>query len=148
MLNEPGSPLLRSLVGSELSSVVFIQDYLQLVFQPALVGAPDPGVLRPEMTGVFGTLSAFTLPTLHTDGRHLRSGDPGYRDTLVEQIGRRVTGAEVGEDSLRFEFENGLLATLPLGEDDLETGQVESAMLQLDDDAKSWVVWRPGDRAG
>jgi hypothetical protein len=148
VVSEPGSSVLRALVGSELSSVVFVHDYLQLVFQPASLGAPEPRVLRPAMTGAFGTLSAFTLPKLHIDGRPLGSSQPGYRDTIVQQIGRRVTSADVDEESLRLEFDNGVLATLSLGEDDLVAGQVESAMLQLDDDAKSWMVWRPGDRAG
>jgi hypothetical protein len=140
--------LLRALVGSELSSVTFVQDYLQLVFQPSTLGNPEPGVLLPPMAGAFGTLSAFTLPKLKMDGRDLGPGQPGYRDGLVDQIGRRVTDAYEHEMSLLLEFDNGRGLTLSLREDDLEGVSVESAMLQLDDDAESWMVWRPGDRVG
>jgi hypothetical protein len=147
VLSESGSAILQALVGCELSSVVFVQDYLQLVFQPAVVGAPDPTVLRPPMTGVFGAVSAYTLPKVQDDGRDLQSGQSGYRDALVAQIGRRVTGADESVGSLRFEFDSGVVLTVSLAEEDLVAGQMESAMLQLDDEAKSWMVWRPADDA-
>ena len=146
MPTERTGSLLPELVGSELSSVVFVQDYLQLGFQPSTLGEPEPGVLVSPRAGIFGGLSAFTLPELQVDGRHLRSGQPGYRDALVEQIGRRVTDANENDERLWIEFDSGLLATLSLAEEDLAGVSVETAMLQLDDDAKSWMVWRPADR--
>ena len=98
------------------------------------------------MSGAFGTLNAVTLPELLIGGGQLRPGDSGYRDALVEQIGRRVTDAADDGHRLRFEFENGVQVTVSLAIEDLASGEVESAMLRLDDDEKSWMVWRPADR--
>jgi hypothetical protein len=144
MSSNPSSSLVRSLVGSDLASVVFVRDYVQLVFEPATVGAPEPGTLVPPTTGVIGTLSAYTLPAITDDSRSFHSGEPGYADALVEQIGRRVVEADEVEDSLRVRFEGGVIFTISLVEDDLRVP--ESAMLQLHDDSKSWMVWRPSDR--
>ena len=129
-----------------MSSVTFLRGYVQLAFQPSQSGDADPGVLRPPMSGAFGTLNAVTLPELLIGGGQLRPGDSGYRDALVEQIGRRVTDAADDGHRLRFEFENGVQVTVSLAIEDLASGEVESAMLRLDDDEKSWMVWRPADR--
>jgi hypothetical protein len=145
-VRESEESIFRALVGSELASVVFVRDYIQLSFssQPPLASRA-PAELRPAMVGTFGTLSAYTDPWLEKEGRTLQLGDPGYRDALVEQIGCRVTGVHEGQDWLRVEFDGGVTATVSLSEDDLPAGSVESAMLQLDDEAKSWMVWRPAD---
>ena len=139
---------MNSLVGAQLASVVFVRDYLQLVFEPTDVGTPEAGVLRRPTKGGFGTLSAYVLPELETGGRLLKSGRPGYRDALVELIGRVV--AQAGEDParLRIVFDSGVVASVSLNAADLPDGAVESAMLQLEDAAESWMVWRPGDRLG
>jgi hypothetical protein len=106
---EPIRQILRKIVGSELSTVVFVRDYLQLAFEPAAVGPPDAGVLRPPMAGAFASLSAYAMPEIHVEGRHLRSGDAGYLDALVAQIGRRVTDAD-DNGFLRLEFDSGALS--------------------------------------
>lgn len=143
---ERSESILRALVGSELSTVVFVRDYLQLGFEESQIGEPEPRVLRAPTAGMSGGFSAFTLPQLQIDGRHLGSGQPGYRDALVEQIGRRVTDVDEDSERLWFEFESGVLVTVSLAEADLQGVSVESAELQLNDKAKSWMVWRPGDR--
>jgi hypothetical protein len=129
--------ILEALVGSELSSVVFVQDYIQLVFQPTETGRPPKGVLPAPTAGSFGTLSAFVLPELETQDRRLRPGEAGYRDLLVEQINWRVpmkmgTGCRLSSTAV--------VATLPLDRD-----VVESAMLQLGEPSRRWMVWSPGD---
>jgi hypothetical protein len=145
-MSERSVSILRALVGSELSTVVFIRDYLQLGFEESQIGLPEPGARRAPMAGTAGGFSAFTMPELRVGGRHLRSGEPGYRDALVEQIGRRVTDANENEERLWFEFEGGVLLTVSLAEEDLAGVSVESADLKLNDEAKSWMVWRPADR--
>jgi hypothetical protein len=147
-MSERSGSILRALVGSELSTVVFVRDSLQLGFEEGQIGEPEPGVLRAPTAGTSGAFSAFTLPQLLMDGHHLRSGQPGYRDALVEQIGRRVTDADENDERLWFEFESGVVVTVSLAEEDLEGASVESAQLQLNDEMKSWMVWRPGDREG
>jgi hypothetical protein len=117
-------------------------------FEESQIGEPEPGVLRAATAGTSGGFSAFTLPQLLIEGHHLRSGQPGYRDALVEQIGRRVTDADENAERLWFEFESGVVVTVSLAEEDLEGVSVESAELQLNDEAKSWMVWRPSDREG
>jgi hypothetical protein len=140
-MNDPDRSITDSLVGSQLASVVFVRDYVQLVFEPMIVGRPEPGVLRPPTMGSFGTLSAYVLPELERQDRHVKSGQPGYRDVLVELIGRVLTAA--GEDAarLRLVFDSGVIATISFDEGDRPAGAVESAMLQLDDPARSWMVW-------
>ena len=146
MSTDSGSTVLRSLVGSELSSVVFVRDYVQLAFEPSQARESAPGFLRPPLSGAFGRFDAITLPELEIGDRRLRPGHPGYRDALVEQIGRRLTRVGDDGDHLRFEFDNGVLASVSLAVEDLASGQVEAAILRLDDDEQSWMVWRPANR--
>jgi hypothetical protein len=147
-MSERSGSILRALVGSELSTVVFVRDYLQMGFEESQIGEPEPGALRAPTAGTSGGFSAFTLPQLLIEGHHLRSGQPGYRDALVEQIGRRVTDADENDERLWFEFESGVVVTVFLAGEDLQRVSVESAELRLNDEAKSWVVWRPGDGEG
>jgi hypothetical protein len=66
---------LRTLVGGELSSVTFVQDYVQ------------PDFNGPGMT-------AYTMPTVTYGSESLKFGQPGYRDALCAQIGRKVERTE------------------------------------------------------
>ncbi len=147
-MHDIDQPIMQSLVGSQLASVVFVSDYVQLVFVPTDVGTPEAGVLQRPTKGSFGTLSAYVIPEIKTGGRLQKSGRPGYRDALVELIGRVVAQAEEDPARLRIVFDSGVVASVSLDAGDLPTGAVESAMLQLNDAAKSWMVWRPGDRLG
>ncbi len=63
--------LLDALVGSELGSVVFVRDYVQLE-----LGA--------------GRLTLFVWPSVVVDATTTRLGDPGYRDLLCDLIGHPV----------------------------------------------------------
>lgn len=67
---------LSILVGSELSSVEFVRDYVQLRFDGPTLTAVTHGVV--------------TLP----DGQY-GAATPGYRDALCSRIGRTVTGGAV-----------------------------------------------------
>jgi hypothetical protein len=130
--------ILASIVGSELGSVVFVMDYVQLVFQPSEVAPPEPGFLRPTTEGTFATLSTWALPHLLVEGRHLRPGDAGWRDLLVEQINARIVGQSETSERLLLALDSGVSLTVPLDGD-----IVESAMLQVGE-GDPWMVWAPG----
>lgn len=136
------APLLSRLAGSELASVVFVRDYLQLVFEPGDSRPPDPRVLRPATEGRFATLSAFTVPTVSRGGRTIGRGDPGWRDGLCDQIGRRVRSAARADNALVVEFDNNDVVRISLASQDA-VGP-EFALLQLED-PDEWDVWRPGE---
>jgi hypothetical protein len=73
----------------ELSQVVFIHDYLQLVFQD-----------------VYFTL--LTPPILTSDGERFRPGERGFCDELVSLISSKATAVERGaNDDLSISFANG-----------------------------------------
>lgn len=71
-----GRKLLQTIVGERLSSVEFVEDYVQLRFNGA-------------------TLTAFTLPTVSTDSQTLHWGEPHYRDELCRQIGHLVKSVSI-----------------------------------------------------
>jgi hypothetical protein len=60
---------LKSIIGQQLSAIVFIMDYLQFQF----------GGLRPMLT-------AITLPTVELDAEVFGPHSSGYRDRLCERI--------------------------------------------------------------
>jgi hypothetical protein len=66
----------------ELASVVFVRDYVQLVFEG-------------QSTAI---LTAFTWPTVHHGGRVYVMQADGYRDTLCSLIGQRLTKAEAEDE--------------------------------------------------
>jgi hypothetical protein len=73
----------------ELSQVVFIHDYLQLVFQD-----------------VYFTL--LTPPTLVSGGITYRPGEPGFCDKLVSLISSKAIAVQCGAcDDLSISFSSG-----------------------------------------
>jgi len=70
MTADKSKSLLASLEGRKLVGVSFVMDYIQMQFQPDYV------------------LSALTLPIVGKDGARWSSDQPGYRDALVDQIGK------------------------------------------------------------
>jgi hypothetical protein len=81
-----------------MSQVVFVHDYLQLVFQGSC-------------------FSIYNLATLHEDGVLLEQGQPGFCDKLVGLIGQALSMvSSIGESSLTLTFLNGaVLAVAPDG---------------------------------
>jgi hypothetical protein len=91
---------LESIVGRELSAVVFVRDYIQLQFDGA-------------------GLSALNLPMIKVGQQTLAFGEPGYRDALCERIGRAVRSASVEENErILMEFEDGSTLSISLRPDD------------------------------
>ncbi len=119
------NPLLARLGGLELTSVAFVGDYVQLVFNGP-------------------TLSCFTWPTVKSGGSELRIGEPGYRDALCDLMSRAVSSAVEREgDGLRIDLGDAAIVVKPV---DGETTGHEVAMLSGFSD-HDWMVWRPGEPA-
>jgi hypothetical protein len=77
------------IVGRTLSSVVFIHDYIQLIFD------------RP-------TLITYSPPFLRQSGNELVAKQPGYCDAIYSQIGVRVTKTNVIDDELTIRLVNAV----------------------------------------
>ena len=90
------------LVGEQLKSVCFVDDFLELGFGEAKITFfAWPYVLLPDFSVAFG--------------------EPEYRNALCAQLGEMVAKASVEElDSLTVEFESGTVIALSLREEDLE----------------------------
>ncbi|SNS74062.1 hypothetical protein SAMN05216276_10159 [Streptosporangium subroseum] len=116
--------LLSALIGEEMSSVIFIRDYVQLDFD------------GPK-------LSLFSWPQIAVDSTVRLMGDPGYRDTLCALIGHAVLAATEDTDTgLVVDFGLGSVVVKP------EPSQVEGpeiALLMGFTDRADWMVWRPGE---
>lgn len=73
-----------------LSQVVFIHDYIQLVFQST-------------------TFTIYNSCLIEINGGSITHGRPGFADQLVQQIGLHAQAKSVpGEHALSLIFENGL----------------------------------------
>jgi hypothetical protein len=98
--------------GEELSSVTFVQDYIQLDFNgPGFTFYLWPEVFIPEGT---------QLP----EGSYAH-GDTGYRDALCSQISENVEESSI-EDGVAIEikFENGTIFRISLRDEDYEGAEV------------------------
>lgn len=107
------NPLDR-LVGEQLSSVIFVQDYLQLDFD-----------------GKRLTLNVW--PTVVRSEERISFGDAGYRDTLCGLIATTVTETS----------ETETLITLRLGDTELQCDLRESAEIEhvVYHDKDHWAFW-------
>ena len=118
--------LLQVIVGEQLGSVTFVQDYVQLAFDGSC-------------------LTAVTVPTVEAAGHTFRWGDAGYRDELCERIARRVTAARIERGvAIVIAFDDGALVRVSLRAEDLQGLSAESATFQgaL---GTPLVVFRPGE---
>ena len=81
--------VLHPLKGTQLSSVEFVQDYVQLRFDGPC-------------------LTAITPPRVHRLNEAFEWGMPEYRNLLCERIGKLVSRAFTIEgQEIRIEFEDG-----------------------------------------
>jgi len=97
------SMALQVLLGEQLSSVEFVQDYLQL-------HSDGP------------TVTLFVWPIVEFAGREVHFGDATYRDELCKRISRKISEVAVAiEKSIVFSFEDGISLRVSL-EDRAENG--------------------------
>ena len=107
----------EALVGEELRSVAFVEDFLELRFGTPLLTLYDwPHVLLPDFSVAFG--------------------EPEYRNALCSLIGETVSTASLEEDdALTIEFGNGVVFGLSLREEDVdgpESGSYSASGLEAD----------------
>jgi hypothetical protein len=114
----PEQPL-SVLIGRQLSSVEFVQDYLQLRFDgPCLTAITHPRVIVSNMWWEWGI--------------------PGYRDRLCERIGRLVTKAAVSEGGeIGLEFDDGACISVSLQPDDYRAAEA----VIFDNGDQGYWVW-------
>ncbi len=124
---EPNA-LLSRLVGSRLSSVQFVMDYLQLRFDGPAGDMPH--------------LNCDVIPRVETPTGVIGSGELGYADALVALIRHEVIRTTEGTGSgLRIEFSSGTVVLHPES-DDLVGPEI--ALLGGFADGQ-WMCWRPGE---
>ncbi len=99
---------LEDLIGEQLSSVEFIQDYLQLRFDgPVLTFFEWPEVFREEGSYAFG--------------------EPEYRNVLCDLIGEDVTAASLLEgEAIEVQFASGASIRTSLRLEDLSSPEAGS----------------------
>jgi len=91
---------LRPVVGKQLSSVEFVQDYLQLHFDGP-------------------TLTLFVWPVVVLAEQEAHFGEVGYRNALCARIGRKVTEVSMDEDqAMVVHFDDGVSMTISLRPED------------------------------
>lgn len=113
---------LDSIVGSEMSSVIFIRDYIQLVFE---------GMDRTQ------TLTAFSIPSVSIMGIDYQNYEQGYRDALCSLINSKVIAVETSQHiALIVHFGDTQKVKVSLKEADYEGP--EAAMLE---DGGNLTVW-------
>ncbi len=119
MTDQVANPL-KVLQGSQLSSVEFVQDYVQLHFDGP-------------------TLTAITPPRVRLMNQWFEWGKPGYRDALCERIGKLVDRAlTISEQEIVVEFADGSTISISLRSEDCRTA--EAAL--FDNPPNPTVVWQ------
>jgi hypothetical protein len=90
------------LVGTELKSVCFVEDFLELCFGDAKV-------------------SLFAWPHVLLTEFSVAYGEPEYRNAICAQIGEEVVEASIEEGSaLTIELANGVVLGVSLREEDID----------------------------
>jgi hypothetical protein len=92
--------MFESIIGEQLSSVEFVQDYVQLRFDGP-------------------TLTAFVWPVLRFRTKAVHFGESSYRDELCGRIGHKVRAAELRQgEAVIVEFEDGAIISVSLRAED------------------------------
>lgn len=90
---------LRELIGHQVSSVEFVQDYVQMHFDgPSLI--------------------AYTWPVVKGDAGSKFESDEGYRDGLCSIIGAKVLDVGADDEEVALYFCNGTAITVSLRDED------------------------------
>lgn len=109
---------LGRLSGKQLSSVEFVQDYVQLRFDGPC-------------------LTAYIAPVVESEGKRFGSDVPGYRDQLCRRIGSTIVSAAVREGmAASLHFSDGASITISLRDEDYKGPEA----LQFVDEAGRWVA--------
>ena len=110
---------LSILVDCQLSSVEFVQDYLQLRFDGPC-------------------LTTITHPRVHVGNKWYMWGIPGYRDQLCERITQVVSRVSLIEDQeLCIEFDDHTCIAVSLRQEDYRAAEAA----RFDDGQGGYWVW-------
>ncbi len=110
--------LLKEIIGEELSSVEFVQDYLQLRFNGPC-------------------LTAVTQPTIATGERILVWNEPSYRDELCNQIGHKVKAVDIhAGEYVEVVLDDDVVIRISLKDSDYRTAEAA----KFDSSAGEWWV--------
>jgi hypothetical protein len=111
--------VLQSIVGEQLSSVEFVQDYIQFRFDGPC-------------------LTAFTNPVVSLGETRLQWDDLGYCDAVRRCIGRKVLNAGTSPGvAITIDLERGANISVSLKPEDYKGP--EAAVFQ---GTREWTVWR------
>jgi hypothetical protein len=114
--------ILKSIENTEISSIVFIRDYIQLIFEGPVETA---------------TLTAFTLPIVTNNGTSFTIQMSGYRDALCSLISKRVLKTITQEKvAIRLFFEGNEVVEISLRDEDYEGP--EAVMFR---EGETLIVW-------
>ena len=112
--------VLRAIVGEQLSSVEFVQNYVQLHFDGP-------------------TLTILSYPMLLIEGERYVGETPGYRDLLCGQIAKQVKiAALVDNEEICIAFDNGVEIVIPLT---IEDDRIPEAAMFQDSVGGSLTIW-------
>jgi hypothetical protein len=114
------SPILETLCKQTLNEVVFVQGYVQLRFDSAL-------------------LNAYTPPRVVTPNTIVDPSSATYREVLLKQIGKMVSNVrDDPKRKLTIGFESQTRLEISLEDEDRVAA--DAAMLQIDS-GKRWNTW-------
>jgi hypothetical protein len=114
----PEEEVLQQIVGEKLSSVEFVQDYVQLRFDGP-------------------TLTAITQPVVGVGSRSFGWNEPGYRDELCDLIGRTVVSARIrAGESLHVQFDGDAEVKISLRLEDYRAAEA----VHFQADPASWFA--------
>ncbi|WP_139230965.1 hypothetical protein [Microbacterium sp. cf046] len=129
-MRQPARDETRDLVGRRLYSVVFVEDYIQLLFDP-----------DPDQDGAPPHLDFFVLPTVVLAQSSFAPTDERWARALTALIGSTVLAFRTSpEAGLELRLDTGTVSLQANPEFD---AAVEVALLDVHG---TWDVWRPGER--
>jgi len=111
---------LKQLIGEQLSSVEFVQDYMQLRFDgPCLT-------VYGEVHQIISSQSSVSW------------GQPGYRDTLCSLVAHQIRKAELlSDEKISLTFDNEFVWSMSLREEDRRGPE---GLMYVDASNKIWVL--------
>jgi hypothetical protein len=120
IIEHEGHAEIVAIEGAQLSSVTFVQDYVQLNFDGP-------------------SLTAITLPAVVIGELQVVPGARGYRDALCAQIGKIVLRCDVRVgDRLQIEFNDSSVLTISLKSQDY---RAEEAVVFRHNRTTEWASW-------
>lgn len=113
----PLSAALDEQIGKSVTSIVFVQDYMQVVINEAM-------------------LTLYAMPRASVGGRVLLPHDAGYYDVLCSLIGKTISRSLVSDDVISFAFDNETTLSIDLKDPELKGPEV---LAYTDGRGNTWI---------